>query len=244
MLGRLGLEVARLAGQEPLAGWTRSPSGSSTAVTGCWASQSISRPGCSSRSASAMANVAADVSEPDRRGDEQRPLGPLAARVHRDGRGHGGQANIAEEVVDLTGSRTCGKMAGALERSPSGAGGPRPRRPLRARADDGRLSPGSQAPDSGSAQNRRAASPGPFRLLSRSAFRGRSPVPSPRSPRSAWSSAARATLGEEESRNPGSRAASNGGCTWPSPRGCRWLLVEVVQAGRPRRARRTAGGSS
>ena len=38
-----------------LAGWIRSPRASSTAVTGCCASQSISRSGCSLRSSSAIA---------------------------------------------------------------------------------------------------------------------------------------------------------------------------------------------
>ena len=38
-----------------LAGWMRSPRASSTAVTGCWASQSISSSGCSLRSSSAIA---------------------------------------------------------------------------------------------------------------------------------------------------------------------------------------------
>ena len=38
-----------------LAGWIRSPRASSTFVTGCWASQSISRSGCSVRSSSAIA---------------------------------------------------------------------------------------------------------------------------------------------------------------------------------------------
>ena len=38
-----------------LSGWIRSPRSSSTAVTGCWASQSISRSGWSLRSSSAIA---------------------------------------------------------------------------------------------------------------------------------------------------------------------------------------------
>ena len=38
-----------------LSGWIRSPCASSTAVTGCWASQSISRSGWSLRSSSAIA---------------------------------------------------------------------------------------------------------------------------------------------------------------------------------------------
>ena len=38
-----------------LSGWIRSPSPSSTRVTGFWASQSISRSGCSRRSSRAMA---------------------------------------------------------------------------------------------------------------------------------------------------------------------------------------------
>jgi hypothetical protein len=55
MLGRLGLDVPGLTRQCALAGWTRSPRSSSTLVTGCWASQSISRPGCSLRSSAAIA---------------------------------------------------------------------------------------------------------------------------------------------------------------------------------------------
>ena len=51
-----------------LSGWIRSPRSSSTAVTGCWASQSISRSGWSFRSSSAMA--ASRMAWPRPMGDE------------------------------------------------------------------------------------------------------------------------------------------------------------------------------
>ena len=83
-----------------LAGWMRSPRSSSTAVTGCWASQSISRSGCSLRSSSAIA--ASRCAWPSPIGDEtySARLRPgLAAHPARRPRRRGDE--VAQEQVDL-----------------------------------------------------------------------------------------------------------------------------------------------
>ena len=90
-----------------LAGWIRSPCPASTAVTGCWASQSISRSGCSLRSSAAIATSRCACPSPI--GEET-----YSARRRRDfprrhrGRGGGGQAKSRRIRFARTGSRRCG----------------------------------------------------------------------------------------------------------------------------------------
>ena len=92
-----------------LAGWIRSPCASSTSVTGCWASQSISRSGRSLRSSLRDRDVAAGVAEPDRRGDVQRPPAPRPAPGVQRARRGGGQMNSRSSRFNLTGSRPFGR---------------------------------------------------------------------------------------------------------------------------------------
>ncbi len=100
--------------RNPLAGWIRSPRASSTAVTGCWASQSISRSGWSLRSSSAIA--ASRCAWPSPIGDEMK-----SARLRRDlprtqRRGGGGRGDeVAQEQVDLDRVAGVGEMARPLE---------------------------------------------------------------------------------------------------------------------------------
>ena len=58
-----------------LAGWMCSPSASSTVVTGCWASQSISHVGAQPRELLGDGDVTSSMSEPDRRRQIEHPLG-------------------------------------------------------------------------------------------------------------------------------------------------------------------------
>ena len=83
-----------------LAGWIRSPRASSTAVTGCWASQSISRSGWSLRSSSAIAT--SRCAWPSPIGEEM-----YSARFRRDlprtqrSRRRRGRDEVAQEQVHL-----------------------------------------------------------------------------------------------------------------------------------------------
>ena len=91
-----------------LAGWIRSPFASRTAVTGCWASQSISRSGCSLRSSSAMAT--SRCAWPNPIGEEMYSarLGRDLPRTHRSGAGAGGwidSTNCRRSRFTCTGSR-------------------------------------------------------------------------------------------------------------------------------------------
>ncbi len=99
--------LASLA-RKALAGWMRSPRCSSTAVTGCWASQSISSPGWSLRSSSAMA--ASRRAWPRPIGDEMYSarFGRDDARRQRDGLGRG-PTNSRISVLTRTGWRACGR---------------------------------------------------------------------------------------------------------------------------------------
>ncbi len=121
MLGRLGLDVRRTRWPGPR--WPGGPArraASSTRVTGCWASQSISRPGCSARSSLAIATS---------RRAWPRPIGEemYSARLRRErprrqrGGGPGGQAKSRMTRLAATGSRRCGRVARALERDQPGA---------------------------------------------------------------------------------------------------------------------------
>ena len=104
--------------RKALAGWIRSPRASSTAVTGCWASQSISRSGCSVAQLVGDRDVALRVAEPDRRRDVERALAARLGRAaHRPGSACGGGAtNSRRSRFTFTGSRACGRWPGALER--------------------------------------------------------------------------------------------------------------------------------
>ena len=85
VLGGLGSRCASTRSRgSALAGWMRSPSASSTAVTGCWASQSISRSGMERAQLARDRHVAPRMAEPDRRRDVERALAPRRrTRVQR-----------------------------------------------------------------------------------------------------------------------------------------------------------------
>ena len=105
-----------------LAGWMRSPRASSTSVTGCCASQSISRSGCSRRSSSAIA--ASRWACPRPIGDEMysaRLRRGHRPRVQRRG-GGGGADELAQQQVDLDGVAHVRAVAGALEQHEVAAG--------------------------------------------------------------------------------------------------------------------------
>ena len=67
VLGGLRLDVAGLVGQMGAAGVDRSPSPSSTRVTGSWASQSICRSGYRLAQLAGYRDVSLRVAEADRR---------------------------------------------------------------------------------------------------------------------------------------------------------------------------------
>ena len=90
-----------------LAGWMRSPRASSTAVTGCWASQSISRSGWSLRSSSAIATSRRAWPRPIGEETYSARLGREPARVQRPAAG-GGQTNSRSSRFTFTGSRAFG----------------------------------------------------------------------------------------------------------------------------------------
>ena len=105
VLGRLASRCAptRWPAARSPGGFAR-PRASSTRVTGCWASQSISRSGCSLRSSLGDRDVAPRVAEPDRRGDVERALG--AGWRPRPGRRSAPAPRrrvdeVAQEQVDL-----------------------------------------------------------------------------------------------------------------------------------------------
>ena len=118
-----------------LAGCTRSPRSSSTAVTGCWASHSISRSGCSLRSSSAIATS---------RRAWPRPIGEemYSARLARAGaalpapRRRGRAQEVAQQQVDLDGVAPGGHVPGVLERHQRAVRHLRQRLPLRVRAHE------------------------------------------------------------------------------------------------------------
>jgi len=84
-------------------------------VTGCWASQSISRSGWSLRSSSAIANVAPRVAEADRRGDEEHAPAPRAAArpAPRERRRAG---EVPQQEVDFDGVARVQEVSAALDR--------------------------------------------------------------------------------------------------------------------------------
>ena len=101
-----------------LAGWIRSPFASSTAVTGCWASQSISRSGCSLRSSSAMAT--SRCAWPNPIGEEMNSarLGRDLPRTHRCRRRRRWMDRLDElpqEQVHLHRIAGVGEVTGAFE---------------------------------------------------------------------------------------------------------------------------------
>ena len=150
VLGRLALDVARLVGQQragrvdPLTGRC------STFVTGCWASQSISRSGCSLRSSSAIAT--SRWAWPSPIGEEM-----YSARLRRDfprAQRRGGGAGLTKSRrsrLTLTGSRTCGQVARALEHDQLRRPWARRAKRLGARRGSRRRFRGSRAPGSGCA---------------------------------------------------------------------------------------------
>ena len=197
VLGRLGLDVAGLAGQ--VARWPGGSArrgGSSTAVTGCWASQSISRSGCSSRSSSAIATSRwawpSPIGEETYSARLRRELRPAATAARRR---RPGRRSPAGSRLTRTGSRSCGAVAGPLERHQDRAQGSAVATAGAARA--GQCRPGAvdhqrRAPDLGAA----APSVSPRRQpLGVDAAQDRLRVglqaPADARPRSAWSSAAR-----------------------------------------------------
>jgi hypothetical protein len=111
VLGRLALDVRDSLASSALAGCTRSPSTSSTRVTGCCASQSISRPGTSA-AARARSRRRARVAEPDRRGDEEGAPRPPRARLRARRMERAAPYAIGElaqqQVRPSPGSRACG----------------------------------------------------------------------------------------------------------------------------------------
>ncbi len=117
-----------------LAGWIRSPRASSTDVTGCCASQSISRSGCSLRSSSAIATSRCAWPRPI--GDETnsaRLRRPSAAAPEGGGRQRAGE--VAEQQVDLHRVARLRQVARSLERDERAAGRLRERGALRVRTD-------------------------------------------------------------------------------------------------------------
>jgi len=94
------------------AGWMRSPRRASSSVTGCWASQSTFRSGCSLRSSSATARSRRACPSPigdDRYSTRRRRSSGL---VHRRGGAVPGRNRLVKSRIawlTITGSRACGQ---------------------------------------------------------------------------------------------------------------------------------------
>ncbi len=211
--------------RKALAGWMRSPRASSTAVTGCWASQSISRSGWSLRSSSAIATSRcawpSPIGEEMKRARLRRDL----PRTQRPGRRRG-LDEVAQQQVHLdrvAHVRAVARSPPAATRSPPVASASA--MPRRGAGDRVVACRGSRAPDS---STRRRSS----RTVS-SSSRGASWVATSVSgvvsrPQPTQSSIGFVECGsvkhlrEEELEEAAVVArASSGGCTWPSPRRCR-----------------------
>ena len=197
-----------------LAGWTRSPRASSSAVAGDCASQSISRPGRSTAQLARDREIAPGVPEADRRRHEERARrarGRAAARS----RGGAGGTGLAQQQVDAHRIARVGRVAAALQRDQPAARLARPLGAFGVRAGCDRRCRGSRARDSAHDVPGRAsrASLERWRVRRswpavsrscRSPTRGRS--------RSAGSSAAPGTSRRRTTRrSPRSRAARRGG---------------------------------
>ena len=92
-----------------LAGWIRSPSASSTRVTGSWASQSISRPSTSVAQLAGDRHVALGVAEADRRRDVEGALAPVGAVDGRVAPRARRPTNSRRARFTWTGLRACGR---------------------------------------------------------------------------------------------------------------------------------------
>ena len=120
VLARRGSRCADSEARPRLAGCTRSPAASSAAVSGCWASQSISSPGTSARSSRAIAMsrrawprpIGEDTKSARRaRAERARP----AARGARAGGAEHARGELVISTLTFTGSRAIGRVPGALE---------------------------------------------------------------------------------------------------------------------------------
>ena len=96
-------------------GGSARPRDSSTAVTGCCASQSNSRSGCELSELVRDRDVAPCVAEPDRRGDVEGALAPRLAACPASRRRRGGTMKSRRRRLTLTGSRTCGAVSGTFQ---------------------------------------------------------------------------------------------------------------------------------
>ena len=122
VLGRLATRCAatRSPGSR-LAGWMRSPSASSTAVTGCWASQSISRSGLQRGAARARSRRRAGRGR-GRSGTTRRARAGAGCvpRVHVGARAAAAGADeVAQQPVHPDRIAGVRAVAGALERRPA-----------------------------------------------------------------------------------------------------------------------------
>ena len=230
------------------AGCTRSPAASSTAVTGCWASQSISRSGWWRAQLLGDGEVAPGVAEADGRGQVERPLGAREGARPRDRRGRrvGGRTRSTKSLISRltsTGSRPCGPWpppstvtsgppVSSASRSPTAWGRMRSSRAVD--HEDRAAHPGAQL-----FRWRQVAAVAAEPAGGRVGERARASISWPQPTQSSiclveWGS--REHLPEEEAGGSrrSRRRASGGGCTWPSPRWCR--------ARRPTRGAPARGG--
>ena len=249
VLAGLAVDVRGLAGQlgagrvDALAALVAAP----RSPASC-ASQSISRSGRAAAQLVGDRDVAPGVAEADRRRDEQRPprpraaAGPARARCRR--RAGDALANSRSSRLTRTGSRACGSVARALERDQLAAGqlgdtrAPRANGTMRSslavrRRSDRAAAPRGRAPRR--SPGRRAEIVADDRLDER--LRRRLEPPGDAVLDLLGRVRLREALARRRTRGSrGSRAASSGGCTSPSPRRCR-----ARRRSRARRAGRRSG---
>ena len=220
-----------------LAGWTRSPRASSTRVTGCWASQSISRSGWQARAARRRSRRRAGRG----RGRSARRGTARACGRERPRRRRGGGPARAGEVADDAGwSRpgrgACGawpEPSSVTSRAPgmaSATAAPRAG-PTTASAEPWTTRVGQRtcAQSAQRVSRGRSATPRPCRGGSSA---GRSSRPQPIASSICLVECGSVNISrEEEARGiRASRGASSGGSTWPSRRASRGSLVERERA--------------
>ena len=249
VLGRLALEMPGLAGQEGRGGVDQLRAPPQQLGDRMLGQPVHLKAGPERAQLVGDGQVAAGVTEADGRGDVEHPLGPVqrpgpgppGGRAGRRADGAEAIGEVPDGAVDDDGLPGVRQVPGALQEQQFAAG--ERGDPLAAGARLAAVLP----PVDG---QHRAAHPAPGGLgllaarrryrsvvVHQLRLRRRSPSPSQRSPRAAWSSAARTAARRRRTRRSlASRAASSAGCPWPSPRRCR-----APGRSHRRRARAAAG---